>query len=354
MKGKKLITFAVLILTVLLTACTKEPADTIAEKSVGQIYLYGELHGNKPIFEKELELWKSFYDEQNMRHLFVEFPYYTAEFLNLWMDAEDDTILNQLYQDWEGTAIHTEDTLDFFREIKEQCPETIFHGTDVGHQYYSTGERYLAYLKDNGMTESDQYAFTEENIQQGKQYYSNSDDVYRENALASNFIREFDALKDTNVMGIYGAAHTNIDANDYNTGTVPCMAKQLYEHYGEKLYTEDLSPLALDIEPLAYEIFNINGKDYEAAYFGKQDLSAIFPEYQYREYWLLENAYEDFKNFPTTGDVLPYNNYIMTVEIGQIYLIRYTLTDGAVQTKIYRADGNTWQNMEITEEIFVE
>ena len=118
MKGKKLITFTVLILTVLLTACTKEPADNIVEKSVGQIYLYGELHGNKTIFEKELELWKSFYDEQNMRHLFVEFPYYTAEFLNLWMDAEDDTILNQLYQDWDGTAIHTEDTLDFFRKIK--------------------------------------------------------------------------------------------------------------------------------------------------------------------------------------------------------------------------------------------
>lgn len=354
MKGKKFAAFAVLILTVLLTACTKEPADNVVEESSGQIYLYGELHGNKLIYEKELEIWKSYYDNQGMRHLFVEVPYYTAEFLNLWMAAGDDTILNELYQDWEGTAIHIEDTLDFFKEIKQQCPETIFHGTDVGHQYYSTGERYLTYLKDNDMADSEQYALTEENIKQGKQYYAAPDDVYRENTLVFNFIREFDALNGTDVMGIYGAAHTNIDANDYNTGSVPCMAKQLYEHYGEKLYTEDLSPLSLNIEPLSREIININGKDYEAAYFGKQDLSVILPEYQYREFWLLENAYEDFKDCPTTGNVLPYNNYLMTIEVGQIYLVQYTLADGSIQKEIHRADGNTWKNMEITEEIVVE
>lgn len=356
MKRKKIAAVVILILTTILTACTKEPTDTdtVVEEPVGQIYLYGEIHGNQLIFEKELELWKSYYDNQGMRHLFVEFPYYTAEFLNLWMEAENDTILNQLYQDWEGTAIHTEDSLNFYKELKKQCPETIFHGTDVGHQYYSTGERYLAYLESNGMAESEQYTLTEECIEQGKRYYTVSDNVYRENALASNFIREFDALTGEDIMGIYGAAHTDINASDYNTGTVPCMANQLNKIYSKNLYTEDLSPLALDIEPLSYDTFTINGKDYAAAYYGKQDLSVILPQYQYREYWLLENAYEDFKASQKTGDVLPYNNYIMTVEVGQVYLIKYTLTDGSVQTKVYRADGNTWQNIDITEEIVLE
>ena len=242
------------------------------------------------------------------------------------MAATDDTILNELYQDWEGTVIHTEETLEFFKGIKQQCSETVFHGTDVGHQYYSTGERYLTYLIDNNMDESEQYALTNECIEQGKKYYNNSDDVYRENAMASNFIREFDALNGANVMGIYGAAHTSVDANDYKTGSVPCMGKQLYERYGENLFTEDLSAFAWNNEGQISENLSIGGKTYETVYYGKMDLSAILPEYQYREFWLIKNAYEDFKDCPTVGNVLPYNNYIMTVEVGQIYLVKYTLT----------------------------
>lgn len=353
MKGKRIAAFAFLILT-LLTACIKEPANTILEKPSGQIYLYGEVHGNEIIYEKELELWKSYYDKQGMRHLFVELPYYTAEFLNLWMTAEDDIILNELYLDWNGTAIHTEDTLDFFKEIKQQCPETVFHGTDVGHQYYSTGERYLAYLKDNSMAESHQYTLAEENITQGKQYYSRKEDAYRENMLVSNFVREFESLVAVDVMGIYGADHTDINANAYNTNSVPCMAKQLFERYGEKIYTEDLSPLARNIEAVSYETITINEKDYEASYFGKIDLSAILPQYQYREFWLIENAYEDFKDCPTVGNVLPYTNYPMLIEEGQVYLVQYTLTDGSVKKEIHRADGNIWENMEITEEIDIK
>ena len=64
-----------------------------------------------------------------MRHLFVELSHYTAQWLNLWMDAEDDEILEQLHQDWESTLSSGAETLDFYRTIKEQCPETVFHGT---------------------------------------------------------------------------------------------------------------------------------------------------------------------------------------------------------------------------------
>lgn len=356
MKRKRIAAVVNLILVILLTACTKDlvDTDTAIENSSGQIYLYGEIHGNKLIYEKELEVWKSCYDEQGMRHLFVELPYYTAEFLNLWIKTEDDTILNQLYQDWNGTAVHTEDTLDFYKEIKKQCPETIFHGTDVGHQYFSTGERYLQYLSNKGMVESEQYTLAEENIKQGKEFYSTGDDVYRENALVSNFIREYDALNGADVMGIYGADHTNIDAKVYNTDNAPTMAKQLYEYYGERLYIEDLSMLALDIGPLDYETITIKGKDYQAAYFGKQDLSVILPNYLYREFWLLENAYNDFKDCSTTGNVLPYHNYLMRIGVGQVYLIQYTLVDGSVQKEIHRSDGNMWQGLEATEEIKVE
>ena len=50
----------------------------------------------------------------------------------------------------------------------------------------------------------------QEAIEQGKFFYEHSDDVYRENKMAENFIREFDRLTGENVMGIYGGAHTGL------------------------------------------------------------------------------------------------------------------------------------------------
>lgn len=51
-------------------------------------------------------IWKKFYNENNMRHLFIETPYFTAEYLNLWMKSDDDEIIMQIYDDMEGTAGH--------------------------------------------------------------------------------------------------------------------------------------------------------------------------------------------------------------------------------------------------------
>lgn len=56
---------------------------------------------------------------------FVELPYYTAQYLNLWMQAEDDTILLEVYEDWNGSLSYNELVLDFYRSIKADCPETI-------------------------------------------------------------------------------------------------------------------------------------------------------------------------------------------------------------------------------------
>ena len=78
-----------------------------------------------------------------MRDLFIEVPSYTAQFMNLWMKAEDDAILSRLFEDLEGTLMHDQKIWDFYKSIKEQYPETVFHGFDVGHQYNTTGARYL-------------------------------------------------------------------------------------------------------------------------------------------------------------------------------------------------------------------
>lgn len=317
----------------------------------GQIFLYGEEHASKEILQKEFELWNTYYSDHGMRGLFVELPYYSAEFLNLWMPSNNDDILDQLYQDWDGTAIYVQDTLDFYKQIKRECPETVFHGTDVGHQYNTTRERYLAYLREHGQDDSsEQYQLAQENIQQGQYYYQQADGAYCENKMVENFIRKFDRLNGKDVMGIYGTAHIRIDGMDYATNTVPCMANQLHAQYGQALQTKDLTLLdgAYRVDTL-----QIKGKAYSASYFGKTDLSAIFPDYQYREFWRLEDAYDDFKDCPTTGNVLPYDNYPMEIEKGQVFVIAYTKADGSVMREYHRADGNTWQGKLVTEEFSV-
>lgn len=358
MKNRRYISFMLmLILLMTLVACSNSPESVSGPESSsqvsGQIYLYGEYHGVEEIMDKEIELWCDYYDSDNMRHMFVELPYYTAEFLNIWMQSDNDDILDEIYEDWIGTSAYNAYIKEFYKGIKSKCPDTIFHGTDVGHQYHTTGERFLKYLERNNQKESEQYLLAQEAIEQGTYYYENSDDVYRENKMTENFIREFDKLSGESVMGIYGGAHTELDAMDFNTRSVPCMANQLKEHYGEIIFTEDLSMLTKDIEPVRVDTIIIGEISYEASYYGTQDLSG-FKDYSFREYWRLEDAYNDFKDKSKSGDVLPYDNYPMLIEEEQVFIIDYTKTDGSVIRTYYRSDGNVWNGNETTEEFVVE
>lgn len=161
------------------------------------------------------------------------------------MHTESDDILDQLYQDLSGTQNHSQDVLDFYRRIKTDYPETVLHGTDVGHQYDSTGARCLAEMRADGRASSEDYALALESIEQGKTFYTmmqqNESEAYayRENCMVQNFIREYENLSGANVMGIYGAMHTDPEGMEFS-GKVDSMAKQLAARYGDKLHTEDL------------------------------------------------------------------------------------------------------------------
>ncbi len=198
-------------------------------KGKANIHLYGESHGEEKLFQKELEEWEKFY-KKGHRDLFVELPYYSAEFLNLWMKADDDVILNQFYDDLEGTLTHTSSYLDFLYAIKEKYPQTVFYGTDVGHQYDTTGKRYLEYLESIGLKDSEQYKITENCIEQGKEYYEKYGDdataTFREQKMIENFIAAYDRLGQKEIMGIYGSYHINL--KDENI-----MAAQIKAHYGD-------------------------------------------------------------------------------------------------------------------------
>ncbi|KAB3530927.1 hypothetical protein F8154_13485 [Alkaliphilus pronyensis] len=358
MKNRTIFAFVMWIIMILvLSACsnsgTQSDISTLPTQSSGQIYLYGEIHGNENILDKKFELWYEKYHNQGMRHLFIESAYFTAEFLNIWMKADNNEILDAIYRDWSGTLAQNPKVREFYKKIKKHCPETIFHGTDIGHQYHTTGQRFLEYLRNNNLETSHQYLLAQEAIDQGKHFYRNHDRVYRENKMVENFIREFDKLSGESIMGSYGAAHTGLEAMNY-TNSVPSMANQLKEYYGDIIHSKDLSYLAMVIEPYRVDIIEVLGKEYEAMYFGKVDISAFSKDYAYREFWRLENAYDDFMDRPKTGYVLPYDNYPMLVETGQIFVIDYTKTDGSVMRMYYRSDGYVWNNKTLTEGFIVE
>ena len=87
------------------------------------------------------------------------------------MKEDSDELIDKFFEEIKGSAGDNEYFYEFFHEIKEYCPETIFYGTDVGHLYNTTGLRYLRYLEENGLTDSEKYSLANENIQQGIAYY---------------------------------------------------------------------------------------------------------------------------------------------------------------------------------------
>lgn len=363
-----LLSFLLLTVLLLSTSCSapaseaSSPAASEPQAS-GQIYLYGEAHSDERVQAKELELWGQYYTENGIRHLFVEYPYHDAELLNLWMAADDDAIFDAMFENWKGTAGYSESTRSFLHTIKENYPETVFHGTDVGHDYATNGEAYLTLLRENGQENSAQYRRAQEVIKQGKRFYDSAaetPDVYRENTMTENFLWAYEQLDGADVMGIYGSSHTdpagmNASTGQADAGLVPCMANQLKQRYGERLLTEDLTETVhAAMEPLRTDTLTINGKEYQASYFGEQALSAQQTGCTSRAFWRLENAFADFARAKTTGDVLPYDNYPMKVEQGQVFLVRYTKTDGSTMDFYYRSSCAMYQGKEATVGVAVE
>ena len=315
----------------------------------GRIFLYGEIHGSTYTMDRQLEIWGDYYHNHGMRHLFIEAPYFTAQFLNLWMQADDDTILLQLYDDWQGTAAHTPHILVFYRRIKSDFPETIFNGTDVGHQSDTTGQRYLQYLINNGMQETEAYLLTQENIEQFTHFRREGSHAVRTHYMPLNFIREFDSLGNQDVMAINGEAHVLF--GDYPGYTnVPTMATALFERYGDALQTFDRTYYELLQKPYREDLITINGIEFVASYFGRDTPMHLDGKNFVREFWRLEDAYEQFKNNPVTGRYMTLDNYPMHVEVGQVLMVEFHNFDGTVDRVFFKSSAYHFNSLHSTPE----
>lgn len=156
--------------------------------------------------------------------------------------------------------------------------------------------------------------------------------------MYENFVRAFDALDGEGVTAVCGTAH--IAGGD-------TLAEKLRARYGEQVSTENLTLLQ---EPLETGELEVNGKTYQADYYGAYDLSALLPGYKSREFWRLEGAYGDLSSWTATGNVLPYSNYPMVPREGEAYAIRYILADGSERWEYHLCNGRLWNGQPATEE----
>ena len=336
-------TTAILATAPITTAPPTTAPPTTVPPEPGEIYLYGEAHGVELLIHREFELWHDHYHNDGMRHLFIEFDYYIAEFINMWMQADNDDILEMIFEESAQTASSNPFNWVFFQRVKAECPETVFHGTDVGHFHFSIGPKYLDYLIENGLMLSEPYKLAIKCIEQGKEYgkqygkQDNQTETYRENAMVENFIHAFDALEGESIMGIYGAAHTGLDSLDF-TGEVDCMATQLVSIYGDRVHSLDLRTLE---EPLRVDTITVAGKEYQASYFGVSMIGSYMPELVSLTVWRLEDAYEDFKGNPATNMGESLDAFFRPLEEGQVFVIDHTDAEGHVERRYARSDGDT-------------
>ena len=78
------------------------------------------------------------------------------------------------------------------------------------------------------------------------------------------------------------------------------------------------------LHPIRTDKMTVCGKEYEASYFGEQDMSDWSDYATKREFWRLENVNGAFEKGEMHNDVLPYNNYpLIKIEIGQVFVIDY-------------------------------
>lgn len=79
--------FAIVMMLLMLCSC-----------SIGkrEVYLYGENHDIKPIYNEELNILRDYY-KKGGRDYFLEYPHYCAQYLNLWMKSDNDEYLNKMF-----------------------------------------------------------------------------------------------------------------------------------------------------------------------------------------------------------------------------------------------------------------
>ena len=137
------------------------------------------------------------------------------------------------------------------------------------------------------------------------------------------------------------------------TVAIVCMVMLLISCASTNNKKEIYNMNANEVKEGILDKVTIGGTEYNATYFGEQDMGQWHHTYIKREFWRLDDVYENFKNHSKTGSWLPFDNYPMPVEIGQVFAIRYTDKAGNTMMEYLRSDGNKVGELDITETFIV-
>lgn len=315
----------------------------------GTAYLYGEAHANAEILVEEFRLWEQYYREQGLRHLFVELPYYGASLLNLWMADEDDTLLEDFSDFFSGSPAGSSVVQSFYRLIKKYCPETVFHGTDIGHKHDTLGRWYMERLEEQGKENTEEYALALNNVEQGEYYTRNGiflDTAYREKMMAYNFARELTALNGESVMGIYGAKHVS-------NGSGGNMLYKIINEYGAEPVCENLTAIYPNMPGMNTRQIAEGEVIFSAKYAGAF-LSERSGEVASYSFWQM-SAGDTCPSFTFTGsdDVIMGGEYLRDVAPGEFYHVTYCAGRDRVEHRTYYVTDEMIEGEYITREVTI-
>lgn len=333
-------------------------------KEEGQVFLFGEVHGDEGEYKEELRIWDYYYNEYGFRDLIVEYSYFFSEILNAYMRIPGDDILNSLFLflSERTSSIYTVPFYNYVKTLKEKYPETRFHGVNVNEGNKGNAEAFVQIWLQNGLTTEDAYEDFIINLNQNT-YHSRlkgrEKEAYREEMMAANILKEMSKIGNKSVVGFFGSVHCDIGGSDNIYSDIPNMATNLYKNIGNNLYSENIRRFANGNtrEPYKGEIplptfdytslfkgindFNIIiSRNYNYIYKGETKIS--YKDYVVRKFYLVENAYNDLKYYAKTGEVLPYNNFPFEVELNQVYAVDFITKDNRIDRKYYRSDPNAY------------
>lgn len=305
-------------------------------KKERKITLYGEIHAEKEIYDREIEIIDEFY-KNGGRTLFLEAGYCQGEILNSWMESDNDEGLDLIFKIYEGTTLSSEVYYDYYKTIKEKFPEIRFIGTDIEHVYGNKDkiEMFEDYFFKNIYPDldDDEKALADKSIAQGKECYAHRTNYNilsaRELMMGPNMI---DAIKrtDENIIGFYGKAHL------FGKFREKIMVDQVREEF-PWIKTVDLT---MDFEPPVIETkeIEIAGDKYEADLLmkGNYGRNNEHGETRSLEIYRVKNA-ENLKIRDKTGKLMPYYNLAFKINEGDVFFIRKNIEGGVPVDSLYHA-----------------
>ena len=169
-------------------------------------------------------------------------------------------------------------------------------------------------------------------------------DVYVAMSIANDKRKRFDEIEEvTELMDRYRQG---------NYKDIFAFLPELENDYIKILETINTKPQAFNLSEDDTTSFTFLGKKYEAEYCGMQNLTG-FKDYSCRKYWRLKNAYQDVYMYDIF-DYLPYNNYPVQVNKGDVFRIEYLKTDGSGYIEYLRADGDEYYGEPTTKGFYSE